>query len=288
MVRTFSRRTWLKVLAGASVGPFGRAAAPHSELNYRADAQILLFGMPILHRQGVGGGKAVWRELDSEGRFLEFTGYSAPERAAGLNRMGFLRETAQGGECSYFGLMTASPEESAGEGRKSLHASQKEQTYTAIDGRISRTAIETAVVHFTAPAAVSAERSQELVQRARQILASAQKVASPGLAGPPAPSFLQALAALLQRPDGNEGRYIYSGHLYRMRLSRSLDEAATSHFHERVVRVAGRVRRESGGKETDFRLWIPESAERPLPLRIEYQPRPYLRLTFERASGRSA
>jgi hypothetical protein len=30
-----------------------------------------------------------------------------------------------------------------------------------------------------------------------------------------------------------------------------------------------------------FRLWIEEGAPRPLPLRIEYQPKSFLRLTFE-------
>ena len=48
-----------------------------------------------------------------------------------------------------------------------------------------------------------------------------------------------------------------------------------------VVRVSGKVRRVAGGKETEFRLWIAAGADRPLPLRIEYQPKSYLRLTFE-------
>jgi hypothetical protein len=39
-----------------------------------------------------------------------------------------------------------------------------------------------------------------------------------------------------------------------------------------------------GGKRAapiEFRLWIEEGTARPLPLRIEYQPKPCLRLTFE-------
>jgi hypothetical protein len=280
-IKTLSRRALFGTLAGAALAPFGRTAPASCERRYRADAQVLFFGVPLVHRQGVGGASAVWRESDSTVRTLEFTGYSSPDRAAGLNRMGFLKETARPGECVYFGLMTASPEESAEQARNALRPAQKEQAYTAIDGRISSQAIETAIAHFTAPAAVSGEHSQELVERARQALASAERVASPDLAGVPASSFLQALADLLQRPDGNDGRYIYSGRLYRMRLSRTKDESATAHFREPVIRVAGRVRREAGGKETDFRLWIPEGGARPLPLRIEYQPKSYLRLTFE-------
>jgi len=103
------------------------------ERGYRADAQVLLFGLPVLRREGVGGGSALWREYDTGGadRLLEFNGFSTPARAAGLNRLGFIREMAsmaesEGPECSYFGLMTASPEESAEEARKSLHSGAKE------------------------------------------------------------------------------------------------------------------------------------------------------------------
>jgi hypothetical protein len=41
------------------------------------------------------------------------------------------------------------------------------------------------------------------------------------------------------------------------------------------------LRRVDGGKPIEFRLWIEEGAAHPLPLRIEYQPKSYLRLTFE-------
>ena len=52
-----------------------------------------------------------------------------------------------------------------------------------------------------------------------------------------------------------------------------------------VVRVAGKLRREAGGKETDFRLWIEEGAAQPVPLRIDFQPKSYLRLVMETYAG---
>src|SRR5690348_12218822 len=104
------------------------AEAGH-ERRYRATAQILLLSLPLVRWQNVGGGSTVWRETNSPEngllRFLEFTGFSNPQRAAGLNRLGFLREmlrvTRGGAESLYFGLMTASPEETAEEARRSLH-----------------------------------------------------------------------------------------------------------------------------------------------------------------------
>jgi hypothetical protein len=94
-------------------------------------------------------------------------------------------------------------------------------------------------------------------------------------------------------PERNEGRYLYSGRIYRMRLSRSRDERAAQYFRERgiisaeteVLQVGGKVRQEAGGKETEFRLWISNADKRPLPLRIEYQAKPYLRLSFEAESA---
>ena len=278
-------------------------AAPKLNLEgrYRADAQVLLFGLTLLRREGVGGGSVLWREYEAGGaaRLLEFNGYSTPARAAGLNRLGFIREMARISgsempECSYFGLITASPEESAEEARKSLHSGAKEQVYTAIEARLAPGETETAIAHFTAPSALSGANRDELVERARRALASVAEVrTAAGPASETGHSFLQELAGLLMQPDGKEGRFLYSGRPYWLHLVRSVDAKATAYFRERrliakpaeVIRVAGRLRREAGGKETEFRLWIASGAERPLPLRIEYQAKSYLRLVFEAAGG---
>ena len=276
------------------------AAKLSLERRYRADAQVLLFGITLLRREDVGGGSVLWREYEAGGaaRLLEFNGYSTPARAAGLNRVGFIREMARVAgsempECSYFGLMTASPEESAEEARKSLHSGAKEQAYTAIEARLAPGETKTAISHFMAPAALSGANREELVERARRSLAAVAEVRTAGSTSETGHSFLQELARLVMRPDGKEGRFIYSGRPYRLRLTRSMDGKATAYFRERrliakpaeVIRFDGRLRREAGGKETEFRLWIPSGAERPLPLRIEYQAKSYLRLVFEAAGA---
>src|SRR5579883_2807687 len=121
------RLTWDAALPARTNALPSQAAERH----YRADAQIIILGLPLLHRGGVGGGSAVWREsVLSQGdrlRFLEFTGYSLPERASGLNRVGFIRELArledaEPTESIYFGVMTSSPEESAEEARKAIQS----------------------------------------------------------------------------------------------------------------------------------------------------------------------
>jgi hypothetical protein len=191
-------------------------------------------------------------------------------------------------ECLYFGLMTSSPEESADEARNALHAHTKEQAFTAIDGHIGGGETETTVARFAVPVSISGEQSAELIERARHALASGAKTSAPQPAHGAFGSFLQTMAEMLQSNE-EEGRYLYMGRAYRIRLARVLDPKATAYFREhrligaesQVTRVSGRVRRETGGKETEFRLWIADGMERPLPLRIEFQPKSYLRLVFE-------
>jgi hypothetical protein len=294
-----SRRGFARALASAALARLCAAAeAPErcSERQYRADAHILLLGIPLVHRSGVGGGSVVWNESQSPGiaRHLEFNGYSLPARAAGVNRLGFIRETVRasesgGVEAEYFGLMTSSPEESADDARKALQSTAKDQVYSTIDGRIAPGRSQTLTAHFTAPASISGENRNELEQRAHLALSSADRPSAAPVAPEDARPFLQALADLLTRPERDEGSFTYSGRPYRLRLARSVDHKATAYFRERrlipegaeVIRVTGKVQRKSGGKETEFRVWIQSGVDRPLPLRIEYQAKSYLRLIFE-------
>lgn len=313
-----TRRTWGRILAGAAASKFGGevlAAAAASggalswaqeppaesgrERRYRATAHILVLSIPLVRWPNVGGGSAVWRETELPQkrcvRWLEFTGFSRPERAAGLNRLGFIREISRlaengAAESLYFGVMTASPEETAEEARKALHSKAKQAAYTAIDGRIGNGMVKTVVAHFEAPSQWSVNNREELMQLARKALGSAPaRPTEGGSAGGPVRPFLETLADAL-RPNGPaEARFAYAGRFYRLWIEKARDAKATENFRRRglvggnaqVVRATGRLKRESGGKETDFRLWVEEGAARPLPLRIEYQARAFLRLIFE-------
>ncbi len=314
-----TRRMWTCLLAGATVSTVFRnilaadltrvavtwdaVPAPEAgqERHYRATAQILLLSLPLVRWPNVGGGSATWREtaLPDGGtlRFLEFTGFSHPEHAAGLNRLGFIREIARVGagvaDSLYFGLMTASPEETAEEARKALHPKDKVATYTAIDGRLTGGEVETLVAHFVAPAQWSVANQSDLVQLAHKALATAAARRPEAAAhGKDLRPFLETLAAALPQNIPTEARFTYAGRLYQLSTQRSDDMKATASFRQRglvpaianVVRVSGKVRHEASGKETNFRLWIEDGAQRPMPLRIEYQAKSYLRLIFEAES----
>ena len=193
--RAPTRRTWARILLTGALGglfrPKGTAEPGASgpltwaaeaatsygrDRQYRANAYILVLSLPLVRWPNVGGGSALWHETDAPAggtlRLLEFTGFSRPERAAGLNRLGFIRELSRVRESGaveslYFGLMTASPEETAEQARQALHPAGKEAAYTAIDGHLARGTVETVVAHFTAPTRWSMANRDELVARAR-------------------------------------------------------------------------------------------------------------------------
>jgi hypothetical protein len=260
------------------------------------DAQVVLFSVPLVRRTGVGAATAAWCESSEEDgttRVLEFAAYSFPDHAAGLNRLGFIQERirlagAGVAEAIYFGLMTASAEESAEEARKALQTMASQVAYTAVDARIRSHSMDTATAHFTASSALSAGHRKGLEQMARQALSAApRKSVGLSLDRETPPPFLQAMAELLRQPHGGENRYVYNGRLYLLRLRRERDAKTSEHFRSRglavgpVIAVTGVVQRVAGGKPIDFRMWVDESAAHPIPLRIEYQPKSYLRLAFE-------
>jgi hypothetical protein len=292
-----------RCLRGAALAPLTWADQPDPgsglERRYRADAQIIVLSIPLLHRQGVGDGSAIWREsAEKDGtslKLLEFSGRSAPERAAGLNRFGFVQELSrtverEGTESLYFGLMTSSPEENAADAKKALHPSSQDAMYSAIEGHLTASVIETTGARFVAPARTSLADRNELIGRARQALSGAPKRTAEwhSAEGAPLP-FLHSLAGLLLRPGSSEARCAYNSRMYHLKVERAPDARAATLYRERrlipptaaVTRVSATLQREEGGVLNQFRLWIEEGSPRPLPLRIEYQPKAYLRLTFE-------
>lgn len=245
--------------------------------------------------RGTDVGGDAWAEAKSNSRrMIGFLGFSSPEHAAGLNRMRFIRElarTAPGGirDAVYFGLMTASNDESAEDALKALHSNAKESAYTVIEGRITEGVSTTSLAQFLAPSRITAEHRAELATMGRRALAAVSVQSSGfGMAVSP-PPFLNALAEALCGPPQVESRYVYAGRVFSLWLHKVADPKSTEYSQERklvspgakVVRASGKLQCEAGGKETQFRLWVEESNGRPIPLRIEYQAKSYLQLTFE-------
>jgi hypothetical protein len=252
---------------------------------YRADAVILLLGISIYKRAGVGGGRASLEET-GEGpslrRTLFFAGGSDPKQAHGVRRLGWIQEVLLGpvstpSEASYFGVLTSSPEESLDHARKSVATpSSGLSLFSAVNGCNTPGHSRSAVTHFEfADSALWSDRG--LIEHAQSTFGPKvdwRETSWPAAPAQTPPTFLSQLEALLnQRSRRAQGRYVYNEQEYLL----SLD---TQPARDHQVQVHGVIRNLRTSFETPFRLWLDNSGSI-VPVRIEFQPRSFLRLTFE-------
>ena len=293
----FSRRGFAGVLLGPlfrlegqSTGETAAGTAPRiRSRTYRADAVILLLGIPIFRRAGVGGGQASLEEA-GEGvslrRTLFFAGGSDPKRAHGLSRLGWIREVVVGAdsspsEATYFGVLTSSPEESLEHARKAVAAPPSGRSiFSAVNGRNTAGHSRSAVTHFEFSAgAIWSDRS--LIEQAQSTFhanVNWRETSWPNSPNQTPPTFLFQLAALLkQRSRRGAGRYVYNEQEYLLEL----EAPQAGRDSQRPLPVRGQIRNLRTGYETPFRLWLDNSSDSVVPVRFEVQPRSFLRLTFE-------
>jgi hypothetical protein len=266
--------------------PAPQPSSPQSRLqlrHYRADAVILFLGLAILRRSGVGGGRASVEKTndgDSARTTFFFAAGSDPKRAHGLNRMGWIREVVAPAEATYFGVMTSSPEESFAHAQKAIDSPQAGRSvYSAVSGRHTAGHSRSALTHFEFPAD-SVWSDQRLIDEAQaQFKANVNWRENSWPEPNSAPhTFLCELANLLKpRARHAAGTYIYNEQEYALEL----DAAQTSTGAARLIQVRGKVRNLRTGRQTPFQLWMEEGSGSVVPVRIDFQPRSFLRLTFE-------
>ncbi|HME06587.1 MAG TPA: hypothetical protein VKG25_06035 [Bryobacteraceae bacterium] len=277
---------------------------------YRADAVITLFSMPVFSRAGVGGGIATFGEgLDGGRRIvsMSFAGGSFPEHAHKINRLGYIQEVVlenrevvlenqelvlendnEPQEAAYFGFMTASPEESVAEARKALASSGASIPYAAVEGVTSRGQHRNSKTKIFLPSSYTFAEWRTLRDRIRAAF-YASDPSTTEIAAPPR-TLLYSVAQAIRRPAGRfETPYVYNGKQYHLKLEKTPDSGAGTAFVNKglaasaagVYLLRGSVKGLLSGRVTNFRLWIDDDSGTVLPLRIELQPRSFLRLAFE-------
>ncbi len=272
------------------------AAATARVVAYRIDAVIVLFGRSIYTRTGVGEGMLLHEETGTAGSEtslkLAFAGGSFPERARSLNRFGYFSELVklQAGappEAGYFGFMTRSEEKSLSEAARSLNASAGVVDVSAIRGELcnghhrARLAITP-----LAPDARWAVWQNCLAEVARSL---AQDPAGEIHADREVHgcTFLHTVRQVLMdtRPRG-ETPFLYGRNPRRLVWRREPDRKAAAEFASRRLIAAGRdvIRLDAATvddathRKSVFAIWYDPEARPCLPLRIELQPRSFLRL----------
>jgi hypothetical protein len=292
------------------------------DVGYRVDARIMLplgfTTVQLFSRRDVGTAVASYRDRQTGTgdivRGYELFSASRPDRARGLDRMGFFREvvrlTPQGPEwTAYFGAMTASPEQSYRDA-VSAHDSGPDRVYDATDGLAS--GLETSAAVFKIATTQRVDSADDLYAAVRPQLGTLTPRRSElvgTLAKPLPPSaFLGAVEASLRTAgvvkDHSPSRpvarvpFIHNGRVHRLELlSVSPDpvrgrQFAATHFAraaDSVYLLEYRIVN-PGSDDATFRLWAelpPAARDDPqappiAPLAWETQVRSFLRLYYER------
>ncbi|HBY60035.1 MAG TPA: hypothetical protein DEH78_09445 [Solibacterales bacterium] len=287
-----SRRSWFAWLAAALLLRPVRLAASLSHQarrrRYRADAVITFLGIPIYSREDVGGGYAVFEETKVEGGrrlSIEFAGGSRPERARGLNRLGFIRETVweRGGrleEARYFGFMTSSPEQDFDQAKKALAAQQGSLPYSAVDGLAAQGRMVSAKARLLFPPTYSFARHRELIGEVERIFPENRQAPVETETG--SGTFLYALSQAMAAPLSRFAcDYAWNGKLYELRVEKNREKSGQ-------WRLKGRVAERGAKGGAAFRLWYDDGPGPVLPSKIEFDARSFLKLSFVAAGEEAA
>ncbi|MBI4902785.1 MAG: hypothetical protein HY820_04070 [Acidobacteria bacterium] len=297
---SINRRDLFQILAGALAARAAHAGLQGQDRRYRCDAVILLFSMSIYSRKGVGSGYACLRKDRRESGLhtrMAFAGGSWPERAKGLNHFGFIEENIQepassGRNGHYFGFMTSAKEESIDDAKQRL---AKEGTgpvsMAAILGQFVAGRYECAVANLGMPAKTSWANWRPFLPQIRKSVEGTPGKASAAFAqGEIARPFLHVLMSAVHSKETKLTRsFGYSGRKYVLEMQKAADSKTGARLLQNgavrsaadVIVASATIREASQKKQTKFRVWFDTAAGNPLPLRIELQPRSFLRLMFE-------
>lgn len=260
----------------------GFAPAVRFQRRYRMDATILLLGAPLFTRKAAGGAYASVETSGREGATataLQFAAGSDPARAHGLNRFGILQEAlverGNATELSFNGLMTRSREESLEQGKKALRASAGH----GAEGVVARGRTTGSSVGWTiqtwidtidlAPDCNWSNLNQTLSDALRQDPRTPPRTSSPGSVT----TFLHAMrSAGLCREAVVRRQFMHAGKLYWLETRRR---------PENPLELAGTIHDLGGARCAEFHTAYAAEDESGIPIRFEYRPRSFLRLTFE-------
>jgi hypothetical protein len=258
----------------------GWMPAASFQRRYRMDATILFLGAPLFTRSSAGGGYAsVETSGDTEGtaQALQFAAGSLPARAHGLNRFGILREAvvqrgaehSGGVENAFAGLMTRAREESFEQGRKALASLGHSAEGVIARGRTVGSTIQTWTDNIElAPDLNWSNLDVTLSDALRH-----PPQATPRESGAGPATFLHAMRiAALSRDAVLRQQFMHTSKLYWLETRR---------HPQRPLDLDGTIHRLNGERCAEFRTAYAAADESGIPIRIEYRPRSFLRLTFE-------
>lgn len=254
--------------------------------HYRVDVVVTLLGVPIFSRKAIGAAFASFREAAPGDRkivALQFAGGANPERTHGFKYDGSMEEAivergSTRPQAAYFGFVThSSKDENFDQARQRvMNKTKPAGGYTAAQG------VHTAGSARCEKSSVSLPDQRrdlpELIQKIREGFHDSDHVATElHTSGDSAAStFLYSVLTALRSPESHSQiGYVHNATEYRLDWERATDQRDGS----ATTRFTGRILSASAHRISTFRLWHDNQTY--LPLRIEFQPRSYLRLNLE-------
>jgi hypothetical protein len=271
---------------------------------YKATAYVTFFGVTVFSRSDVGFGSAAEDESvedNSRSIHLQFLSGSKPERAHGLNRFGFIEEKMheKNGELlrsDYFGLITASREESLSEARAALGAKAGDKTqYVAAQALLEGSRAKFEIRHVLLPLPHEPGAAMEMVKQFQKEFRDLPPNGTQDRDLTVTVSSLHTFLYMLVQAIGStapsiDNQFVYNSKPYRLHLDRKPDEKTGADLVKLgMLKSAKQAMRLNGtlenakGERTVFALWYEQGAANPLPLRFEFRPRSYLHLVFDAA-----
>lgn len=242
--------------------------------NYTATAVVGFLGITLVTRHRAAGGFARVVEQDGE-TVIEFGAGSFPERCAGINRMGYIRESIadHGLRRRTFGFMTVSREESLQQARKALQKTGPEQPFVILDSTGDASGCESRVASLTCASSLRWPEWRRVESEIMKRWPAAEKRVSRtrGVM----PGFLSVVREAMKRGGLGSLAYLHNDQRYNL-------EWSTQPGQDGAAELQGRI---SGHGRARFRVWFDPAQPGAPPLAFEYQPRSFLRVRFDAVTG---
>lgn len=249
---------------------------------YRAQASVSLFSIPLLWRDDVGAACVSVEEVASGTRrmtAIQFSGGSWPERVRGLNRFGMTQEIIdeEAGavvESAYMCFMTSSPEKNADQAWRAFADRSRGMILAVARGVSTPTRYRSVLEHVPAPEGSTWMDCTQLIDILQGKASGSMDSESLRNDEGACPTFLYAVRrALTSGQSRTEYRFMHNAKLYDLRTKQSSANNTTV--------LTGHISEYGSRSESSFRLWFDPADPTGLPSKIEFQPRSFLRLTFE-------
>jgi hypothetical protein len=233
----------------------------------------------------VGGGYAVVEEIRSGENTqvaLQFAGGSWPDKAHGVNRLGFIQETVtekstgEPVDARYFGFMTSSAEKSFDQAKQSFsETGTKPVPYTATRGAARSGQFPSTIYRMFLPNSLTWSDCPRLIHDIRATVDRTDGVPQEPVRYQSPNTFLNSVRQALLNPAAKtEGSLVYNGKLFTLETEKQADGALT--------RLSGTLHETATDQKSTFRLWYEKDSESYLPVRIEYRAKSFLKLVFEK------